>query len=85
MLYRNKYYNLKQSDDQASQLIELIIAKQRNGPIGTVKLNLMKNRTKFFNLNLISYIMLNAQNQIRTGDTRIFNPLLYQLSYPGFI
>lgn len=24
-----------------------------------------------------------AQNQIRTGDTRIFNPLLYQLSYPG--
>ena len=25
----------------------------------------------------------NAQNQIRTGDTRIFNPLLYQLSYPG--
>eukprot|EP01041_Mallomonas_annulata_P000032 gene32-35_t len=26
----------------------------------------------------------NGPNQIRTGDTRIFNPLLYQLSYPGY-
>ena len=25
----------------------------------------------------------NAKNQSRTGDTRIFNPLLYQLSYLG--
>ena len=24
-----------------------------------------------------------AQRRIRTTDTRIFNPLLYQLSYPG--
>lgn len=24
-----------------------------------------------------------ARRRIRTTDTRIFNPLLYQLSYPG--
>jgi hypothetical protein len=24
-----------------------------------------------------------ARGRIRTADTRIFNPLLYQLSYPG--
>ena len=26
-----------------------------------------------------------ARGRIRTTDTRIFNPLLYQLSYPGFL
>jgi len=50
MLYRNKYYNLKQTDDQSSQLIELIVAKQRNGPIGTVKLKFDEKQTKFLNL-----------------------------------
>ena len=30
------------------------------------------------------YSNLIARIQIWTGDTRIFNPLLYQLSYPGF-
>ena len=28
--------------------------------------------------------IMNARNQIRTGDTKIFSLLLYQLSYPGF-
>lgn len=26
-----------------------------------------------------------ARRRIRTTDTRIFNPLLYQLSYPGAV
>jgi replicative DNA helicase len=52
MLYRNKYYNLNQHSDPTSSLTELIIAKQRNGPIGTVKLTFDEKRTKFFNLNL---------------------------------
>ncbi len=26
-----------------------------------------------------------ARRRIRTTDTRIFNPLLYQLSYPGLL
>nr|WPV76442.1 DNA-replication helicase subunit [Naviculales sp.] len=50
MLSRNKYYNLKNFDDHDSQLIELIIAKQRNGPVGIVKLKFDEKRTKFLNL-----------------------------------
>lgn len=34
-----------------SQLINLIIAKQRNGPIGTISLKFDKKQTKFFNLD----------------------------------
>lgn len=50
MLYNNPSNNLKSSDDSKFHLIELIIAKQRNGPIGMVNLNFDKKRTKFFNL-----------------------------------
>jgi replicative DNA helicase len=49
MLYRNNYYSDSNFDSQDSQLIELIIAKQRNGPIGTVKLQFNERQTKFFN------------------------------------
>jgi replicative DNA helicase len=49
MLYRSKYYNLKQNEDSLFQLIELIIAKHRNGPVGTVTLKFDEKRTKFFN------------------------------------
>jgi replicative DNA helicase len=48
MLYRNKF-KCKNSIDQNFQLIELIIAKQRNGPIGSIKLKFDEKRTKFFN------------------------------------
>lgn len=47
MLHHNTSEKLKQ--DQ--QLMELIIAKQRNGPTGIVKLKFYKNRTKFQNFN----------------------------------
>jgi replicative DNA helicase len=43
------YKNLSQSDFQTSQLMELIIAKQRNGPTGIVKLKFDEEQTKFFN------------------------------------
>ena len=32
---------------------------------------------------LIFFLLDNAQNRNRTSDTRIFSPLLYQLSYLG--
>lgn len=48
LLYRNDYYT---SDEPISQLLELIIAKQRNGPIGTVKVKFDEKRTKFLNLS----------------------------------
>ena len=51
MLYRESYYNmsLKNPSDDQTNLVELIIAKQRNGPIGTVKLEFDAKRTKFLN------------------------------------
>jgi len=50
LLYRNDYYNSSQSEEQISQILELIIAKQRNGPTGTVKLKFDEKRTKFLNI-----------------------------------
>jgi len=50
MLYRNLENNSKDLINQKSQLIELIIAKQRNGPVGTIKLKFNEKRNKFFSL-----------------------------------
>ena len=36
-------------------------------------------------LNQIIVQRHGARGRIRTTDTRIFNPLLYQLSYPGVV
>ena len=46
-LYRDDYYN-KESDKKG--IAEVIIAKQRNGPIGTVELVWLPDYTKFANL-----------------------------------
>jgi replicative DNA helicase len=46
-LYRDEYYN-DQSDDQG--LAEVILAKHRNGPIGTEKLAFLKRFAKFSDL-----------------------------------
>ena len=46
MLYRDSYYNSTVSE---IDLTELIIAKHRNGPIGTVNLNFEEKYTKFKN------------------------------------
>ncbi len=46
-LYRDDYYN-KESEDKG--IAEVIIAKQRNGPIGTVKLYWLPDFTKFANM-----------------------------------
>ena len=46
-IYRDDYYN-KDTDDKG--LAEIIIAKQRNGPIGTVNLVWLPEYTKFANM-----------------------------------
>jgi len=52
MLYRNNYYNsIKEETNSLDySLIELILAKQRNGPIGSIKLKFDEKRTKFSNV-----------------------------------
>ncbi|WP_408008795.1 replicative DNA helicase [Pseudalkalibacillus sp. A8] len=46
-LYRDDYYD-KESENK--DIIEIIIAKQRNGPVGTVELAFVKEYNKFVNL-----------------------------------
>ncbi|WP_248929304.1 replicative DNA helicase [Paenibacillus hamazuiensis] len=48
-LYRDDYYD---QESEKKNVIEIIIAKQRNGPVGTVELGFQKNYNKFVNLNL---------------------------------
>jgi len=46
-IYRDDYYN---KDSKEPGVAEIIIAKQRNGPVGTLKLTFMKPLTRFDNL-----------------------------------
>ena len=46
-LYRDDYYN---PDTEKKGIAEVIIAKQRNGPIGTIELVWLPDYTKFANL-----------------------------------
>ena len=45
-IYRDEYYN---KDSEFKKQAEIIIAKQRNGPIGTVTLTWLPQYTKFAN------------------------------------
>ncbi|MFC3886319.1 replicative DNA helicase [Bacillus songklensis] len=46
-LYRDDYYD---RETENKNIIEIIIAKQRNGPVGTVQLAFVKEYNKFVNL-----------------------------------
>ncbi len=46
-IYRDDYYNKETSTEKG--IAEIIIAKQRNGPIGTIKLAWLADLTKFAN------------------------------------
>jgi len=60
-LYRDDYYD-KESEKQNT--IEIIISKQRNGPIGTVELAYVKEYNKFVNLE-----RRHNENEIPAGTT----------------
>ena len=47
-IYRDEYYN---KDSEYKKQAEIIIAKQRNGPVGTVHLAWLADYTKFANLS----------------------------------
>lgn len=46
-LYRDDYYN---PETEKPNIVEVIVAKQRNGPVGTIELVFLKNYNKFVNL-----------------------------------
>jgi len=55
-LYRPEVYNFKtdtKTGESLEGLAEVIIAKQRNGPIGEVKLRFIKDFARFENLELL--------------------------------
>ncbi|MBP1992527.1 replicative DNA helicase [Paenibacillus eucommiae] len=47
-LYRDDYYD---KESEKKNIIEIIIAKQRNGPTGTVELAFLKNYNKFVSMD----------------------------------
>ncbi len=51
-IYRDEYYNRPDGPNPTKEpgVAEIIIAKQRNGPVGTVKLGFQRMHTKFENL-----------------------------------
>jgi replicative DNA helicase len=51
LLHREDYYRMSEPDVQPDNIAEVIIAKQRNGPTGTVKLTFMNKTTRFENLS----------------------------------
>jgi replicative DNA helicase len=50
LLHREDYYRMSEPDFQPDNIAEVIIAKQRNGPTGTVKLTFDNKTTRFRNL-----------------------------------
>ena len=50
MLYQNEPSKLDLSTDNLNKVIDLIIAKQRNGPIGNIQLRFDKKRTKYLDM-----------------------------------
>jgi replicative DNA helicase len=48
-LYRDDYYN---EESEKQNIAELIIGKQRNGPVGKVELLFLKNYNKFLSLEM---------------------------------
>ena len=49
LLHREDYYHRGENDYQDNNTAELIIAKQRNGPTGTVNLTFLDKITRFEN------------------------------------
>jgi replicative DNA helicase len=51
LLHREDYYRMSEPDFQPDNIAEVIVAKQRNGPTGTIKLTFSNKTTRFENLS----------------------------------
>jgi len=56
LLHREDYYHRGQDDYEPTNTAELIIAKQRNGPTGTVKLTFREKITRFENASRVGQV-----------------------------
>ena len=56
MLYRESYYKSNEIETETKWIdhAELIIAKQRNGPVGTIDLQFNSKQTKFLNFDAVT-------------------------------
>ncbi len=52
LIHREEYYSPE--NEEAKGLADLILAKQRNGPTGTIQLNFNKKLTRFSNLSMVA-------------------------------
>jgi replicative DNA helicase len=50
LIFREEMYKLDDQPSDSDGVAEIIIAKQRNGPTGTVKLAFIREQTRFGNL-----------------------------------
>jgi replicative DNA helicase len=57
-IYRDEYYN---KESKLPGIAEIILGKQRNGPVGTVNLAFLKSNTRFENLAPGTYIDTGAE------------------------
>ena len=48
-IYRDEYYTKEKSEEKG--IAQVIIGKQRNGPLGTVKLVWLQEYTRFMNMD----------------------------------
>ncbi|HEX4053414.1 MAG TPA: replicative DNA helicase [Tepidisphaeraceae bacterium] len=51
LLHREDYYRMSEPDFQPDNIAEIIVAKQRNGPTGTIKLTFLNKTVRFENLS----------------------------------
>ena len=55
MKYQSRFQRWRELSEKSHNIAELIIAKQRHGPIGTIKTQFDANVTKFNNLAKENY------------------------------
>ncbi|WP_281885637.1 replicative DNA helicase [Paenibacillus sp. YYML68] len=72
-LYRDDYYD---KESEKKNIIEVIIAKQRNGPVGTVELAFLKSFNKFVSLDRCHYD--GAHQSLPSGQGRFPVPDMHR-------